>query len=203
MLIKVYYLEVTTPPCGPAAERFNAIARLAESISQVLPYLNANWRGAIYYPEACFLTWHIGGRAVIVRPHEIVVSQLEDREDAVLIIDRLVGMINHTWERRYEITPSWGIRHRPTPMEVYKQLPQTNCRECGEPTCYIFALKLVTSQLALEDCPLLFDSKYADQLTALSEIMADTFALGEIGAVLEKNKTNQAERNSVHYSTYR
>ena len=184
MLIKLYYLEVNRPPCDPATERFDAIARLAESISPVLPYLNANWSGAIYYPEACVLTWRIGGRAVVVRPREIVVSRLENREDAVLIIDRLVGMINRTWEHRYEITPSWGTRHRPTPMEVYKQLPQTNCRECGEPSCYVFALKLVALQMALEDCPLLFDSEYADQLTALRAIMIDTSALGEIDAVL-------------------
>jgi len=36
---------------------------------------------------------------------------------------------------------------------VYKLLPQTNCKQCGEPTCYTFALKLAASQKKITDCP--------------------------------------------------
>lgn len=187
MLIKGYDLEVTTPPCDPGAERFIGVARLATDISKVLPYLNAVWRGAIYDSEAPFLTWHLGRRAVTVRSQEIAVGQLEDRDDAVLVIERLVGMVNRTWERRDEIVPSKTARHRPTHMEVYKLLPQTNCKACGEPTCYIFALKLVASEKVLEDCPLLFDPQYSEQRTALREIMTDTSSIGETDVLLERN----------------
>ena len=31
-------------------------------------------------------------------------------------------------------------------MVVYRWLPQINCQQCGEPTCYSFAIKLVASQ---------------------------------------------------------
>ncbi|WP_080941598.1 MULTISPECIES: (Fe-S)-binding protein [Methanosarcina] len=27
-------------------------------------------------------------------------------------------------------------------MGIYKHLPQTNCRDCGEQSCYIFAIRL-------------------------------------------------------------
>jgi hypothetical protein len=105
MLIENYDLEVTSPPCRPGAERFNAIARLMVDISQVLPYLDATWKGAIYDHGAHILTWRMGGRAVTVQPYEIAVSRLEDREEAATVIERLVGMINRTWERRDEIEP--------------------------------------------------------------------------------------------------
>lgn len=51
-LIEDYDLEVFTPPCEPGAERFSAIARLTTDISEVLPYLNATLRGAVYNPSS-------------------------------------------------------------------------------------------------------------------------------------------------------
>ena len=57
MLIEHYDLKVYTPPCDPGAERFSAFAELAVDISEVLPYLNATLRGAIYHRSANALTW--------------------------------------------------------------------------------------------------------------------------------------------------
>jgi acetyl-CoA decarbonylase/synthase complex subunit gamma len=40
-----------------------------------------------------------------------------------------------------------------TGLEIYKLLPQTNCKECGFPTCLAFAMKLAAKQAELKDCP--------------------------------------------------
>ena len=53
-----------------------------------------------------------------------------------------------------------------------------NCKQCGQPTCYTFALKLVAAQKKLDDCPPLFESQYADKLAALQEIVIDAPAIG-------------------------
>ena len=37
-----------------------------------------------------------------------------------------------------------------TGLEIYKQLPKTNCRDCGVPTCLAFAMKIATKQISLE-----------------------------------------------------
>jgi acetyl-CoA decarbonylase/synthase complex subunit gamma len=39
--------------------------------------------------------------------------------------------------------------------EIIKKLPKTNCKECGYPTCFAFAMKLATGGAKLEDCPYL------------------------------------------------
>ncbi|UCH02383.1 MAG: acetyl-CoA decarbonylase/synthase complex subunit gamma [Candidatus Bathyarchaeota archaeon] len=45
-----------------------------------------------------------------------------------------------------------------SPLEVYKLLPKTNCKECGEENCMAFATKLVNREVSLEKCtPLLKD----------------------------------------------
>jgi acetyl-CoA decarbonylase/synthase complex subunit gamma len=40
-----------------------------------------------------------------------------------------------------------------TGIDIFKQLPKTNCRECGQPTCLAFAMKLAQKQASLDQCP--------------------------------------------------
>jgi len=178
MLIEKYDLEVFTPPCEPGAERFSAIARLTTDIREVLPYLNATLRGAVYNPSVPALTWTKGGQYVAFQPYQIAVSNVEDRQAGIKEVEGLVKLVNRTWERRDEIEPDYETHRRPTPMEVYKLLPGTNCKQCGQPTCFTFALKLVAAQARLEDCPPLFEPQYADRLAQLQAIVIEAPAIG-------------------------
>ena len=38
-------------------------------------------------------------------------------------------------------------------IQIYKLLPQTNCKECGFPTCLAYAMKLAAKQVELSACP--------------------------------------------------
>jgi ArsR family metal-binding transcriptional regulator len=173
MLIQHYDLEVFTPPCEPGAERFAARARLTTDISEALPYLNATLRGAVYKPAAKALTWKKGGHSVAFHAYEVGTSNVEDRDAAIKELESLIALVNRTWERRGEITPDYEIHQRPAPMAVFKLLPQTNCQQCGQPTCFTFALKLVASQVQVADCPPLSEPDYADKLAALQAIVID------------------------------
>jgi ArsR family metal-binding transcriptional regulator len=173
MLIEHFDLEVFTPPCEPGAERYAARARLTVDISDILPYLNATLRGAIYHPAASALTWKKAGHNVAFHADKIATSNVEDRDEAEKELRGLIDLVNRTWERRAEITPDTTTRQRPTSMAIYKLLPQTNCKQCGEPTCYTFALKLAASQKKLADCPPLFEPQYVEKLAALEEIVID------------------------------
>lgn len=42
-------------------------------------------------------------------------------------------------------------------IQIYKLLPQTNCKECGFPTCLAFAMKLAAKQIELGACPYVSD----------------------------------------------
>jgi len=39
------------------------------------------------------------------------------------------------------------------PLEVYKLLPKSNCKQCGVATCLAFAAQLIMGQKRLEECP--------------------------------------------------
>lgn len=40
-----------------------------------------------------------------------------------------------------------------TGLQIYKLLPQSNCKVCGFPTCLAFAMKLAAKQVELKQCP--------------------------------------------------
>mgnify|MGYP001090002741 FL=1 len=46
-------------------------------------------------------------------------------------------------------------------IQIYKLLPQTNCKECGFPTCLAFAMKLAAKQVELSACPYVSEASKA------------------------------------------
>ncbi|MCX6069222.1 MAG: acetyl-CoA decarbonylase/synthase complex subunit gamma, partial [Chloroflexi bacterium] len=46
-------------------------------------------------------------------------------------------------------------------IQIYKMLPQTNCKECGFPTCLAFAMKLAAKQVELSTCPYVSEASKA------------------------------------------
>ena len=46
-------------------------------------------------------------------------------------------------------------------LAIYKLLPQTNCKECGFPTCLAFAMKLAQKGTELSKCPYVTDETRA------------------------------------------
>jgi ArsR family metal-binding transcriptional regulator len=173
MLIERYDLEVFTPPCEPGAERFSAIARLVTDIREVLPYLNATLRGAVYSTAAAALTWKKGGHNIAFHSYQIAVSNVPDRDAAIKEVEGLIKMVNRTWERRAEIEPDYETHQRPGLMEVYKLLPRTNCKACGEASCFVFANKLVAGHVRLQDCPVLSEPQYAEQQAHLADRLGE------------------------------
>jgi len=178
VLIEDYDVEVFTPPCEPGAERYAARARLTVDISEALPYLNAILRGAVYHPAAKALTWKKGGHNVAFHAFEVATSNVEDRDAAIRELQGLITLVNRTWERRAEITPDHETHQRPTPMAVYQLLPRTNCRKCGEPTCFVFACKLAASQVEMDNCPSMLEADHRRARAALQRILVEGPSVG-------------------------
>ncbi|MCS7259547.1 MAG: hypothetical protein NZ765_02030, partial [Anaerolineae bacterium] len=81
-------------------------------------------------------------------------------------------------ERRHALQPDFTTHRRATPMDVYQLLPKTNCGQCGQPTCFTFALQLVAGQRKPEACPPLLQPACAEQLAALRGRLGEMPALG-------------------------
>jgi ArsR family metal-binding transcriptional regulator len=173
MLLKEFLkIETFFPPCHPGEiETVTAVAELSDDISPVFPYLNAVLKGTIYDQTHQTLNFKLGGRGVTLHPTKVIVTRLENREEAERVLERLRDLINRTYERRGEIEPSYKSRAKLSVLDIYKLLPKTNCRECGEPTCMAFATKLVNESVKIEQCRPLFREEHQAQREQLLKML--------------------------------
>ena len=173
-IAKDYDLHLEAPACEPGAEYWNATATFKEDMSEVFPYLNAQWKDAIYSPGARQITFRYEDRSVALKPHEITISNLPDRDLATIELEKILAEINRIWMDRENLTPLHTPRKRLVAMEVYKLLPQTNCKVCGQPSCFAFASQLTVGEAKVEACtPLFEEDQYAEKRQALLDMLAE------------------------------
>jgi acetyl-CoA decarbonylase/synthase complex subunit gamma len=58
-----------------------------------------------------------------------------------------------------------------SPIDVYKLLPKTNCKECGEDNCMAFATKIVNREVQVDQCPPLLKKENEKAYNQLKEML--------------------------------
>ncbi len=155
MLLKGYRKELFRPACNNSFQSLHCIAYLDEDVGDALPFLNAVLEGDSYIREPPSVTFKMHGKLVTVHGRRIAVNALKDEAEAEHVLAWLKQEINDAWENRQAITPKYTGKAKPHILEIYKLLPKTNCRKCGQPACMMFASLLAEGAKGAGDCPLL------------------------------------------------
>jgi len=58
-----------------------------------------------------------------------------------------------------------------SPIDIYKLLPKTNCKECGEENCMAFATKIVNREVEVDQCTPLLKKENAKAYNQLKEML--------------------------------
>lgn len=159
MLLSGYTLEIFRSKCHAGAQTLQCFAHLHDDVGAVLPYLNTVLGGFSYIKNPPALTLRSSGKLITLHPRKIAVNALQDEEQAEKIVSWLQREINNAWDNRESIEPSEEGAKQPSLMEVLKLLPKTNCKECGEPTCMVFAVRVVEGVKDHTNCPALAAEK--------------------------------------------
>lgn len=153
MLLSGYRKEIFRPDCNPNFQSVHCIAHLDQDISAVLPYLNTELGGFTYIEDPPAVTFKVHGKLVTVYGDRIAVNALRDEEEAERVLIWLQSEINRCWENRNSIKPSTKGHHGPQVIEILRLLPRTNCGDCGQATCMLFANLVAEGGKGPSDCP--------------------------------------------------
>ena len=157
MLLKSYTTEIFNNECMPGAMSVQCFAHLKEDVGEAIPYLNASLGGHSFTSHPPSVTFKVQGKLITVHSKKIAINALKDELEATKIVEWLVREINSVWEHRHEIKPSFESVPMPKVIEILKLLPKSNCRECGQATCMVFASLMADGVKGSEDCPALYE----------------------------------------------
>ncbi len=157
-------------PCMADEKRIRLTARLAADPAPAFPYLNATMPHASFNAGPGTLSYMDGHRMVTLSAQRIAIGKADDLVDGWRTLESIRLLVNRTWARRANIAPLFELRAKPPALEIYKRLPRTNCKACGEDTCMAFAARLWRGSAHLSQCTAIFTDKYAALRPALLEI---------------------------------
>lgn len=158
-------------PCIADTAKIRVVAQCDGDIGEVLPYLNATVKGATYNPGSHSLSVQRDGMRFNFFSGGVTAVKLRDLDHARTELQGWTERINETWEDRAKITPSLERGVRLTALQVYKALPASNCRQCGEASCLAFAARLVADEVSVLSCLPLFEAEKRGTRLALLELM--------------------------------
>jgi ArsR family metal-binding transcriptional regulator len=130
----------------------HCFAHLDQDVGEAIPYLNAILGGFAYQKTPPSVTFKAHGKLITVHAKKIAVNALKDEDEATRIIEWLKCEINSAWENREKIEPLYEAIPQPKVIEILRLLPKTNCKECGRPTCMVFAAQMAEGAKGPEDC---------------------------------------------------
>jgi ArsR family metal-binding transcriptional regulator len=161
-----------TLPCLAEPGKIIVIGRPNCSLDAVIPYLATLPDIIAFNPDTCTLTFRRQPGFLTIYPDKIYITQVKDTDEGLALLAALKDAINATWKHRDKLIAITQHRRTPHPLDVWTQLPQTNCKQCGEATCMAFAFALLMQKRGLKECRTMQNrAAFSDRLAALEALL--------------------------------
>jgi DNA-binding CsgD family transcriptional regulator/ArsR family metal-binding transcriptional regulator len=133
---------------------YGAHFRLGADVSELFPYINGYIKKARYHYRPLHVQFIRESVLCTLYPKEAMAAPFKGRKQVFEFIEGLLVFLNDLHDRRQELKPSHKLyRQPPSIVDILKTLPQTNCGQCGYPTCMAFAADLRKGRAAPDHCP--------------------------------------------------
>lgn len=158
-------------PCLVEADMIRITAETSTDIAEIMPYLNALMPKATYNEETKTITFTEDRRVITIYPSKIEMGKVKGISDAISVLSWVRDMVNKTYENRDSIEPSTKRKVKINALELYRYLPKTNCRECGELTCLAFAVKVLMEEQKIINCSPLQQPEFSENRDFIFRIL--------------------------------
>ena len=122
-------------------------------ISPLFPYINAVAQKAQYFERPDYIRFSFQNRLCAFYPRNGAFTPVGDMADAAEFLSELAKFIFGIRDKYQDITPNYKRFKPASPVDIFRLLPATNCRQCGYATCVAFAAALARNHTTLVECP--------------------------------------------------
>lgn len=161
-----------TLPCLAEPGKIIVIGKPDIALDDVIPYLAALPGVIAYNPHTLTLTFRRPRGFMTLYPDQVYLTQVNDSQEGLELLNALVEAVNATWEHRQELSAVNTARRAPSHLDVWELLPRTNCTQCGEATCLAFAVLLIQQKHTVDEClPLAQDPAFSHRRVSLEAML--------------------------------
>jgi ArsR family metal-binding transcriptional regulator len=163
-------------PCLLEPRKLQITAQTDKPLNEIIPILYLAIPHSQYAKAFGSVTFLLEGKLVTVYSSGNINLGCVLREEIALeLLEKLRALLDKAFEYYEKHGPPdpqlLDIRQKLSPLEIYKYLPKTNCKECGEQGCFPFAVKLANGEKTLQDCPQIKSPKYSSSKIYLEKML--------------------------------
>jgi DNA-binding CsgD family transcriptional regulator/ArsR family metal-binding transcriptional regulator len=127
--------------------------KLDNDIRSLFPYINTAVKDSRYFEKPAHIQFVLDDVQCTLYSNEVIAAPFMDQEQAEKFVVRLIDFLNAIYFKRDSMTPDHKTFRPVSVIDLYKLLPQTNCKACGFSTCLAFAGALSKKQTTTDQCP--------------------------------------------------
>jgi ArsR family metal-binding transcriptional regulator len=162
--------------CVADTDKIKFIAQADRPLGEVLSILYLYLPNANYSDGLGMVSYKQNQRlATVFSTGKISMTYVNDKQEAERLVEELRGLINRAITHHIiHGSPDPRLidaKRRLSVKTVYDNLPRTNCKECGEDSCYAFAIRLTNGDLSLDSCSPLRAAPNVEKATLLRNMM--------------------------------
>jgi len=166
LLFKGILLENTTievldiSSCIADTSRIKYMAKIQRNLEDILPVLFLSTSNSKLTKKPLILSFTVQQHNFMLGQNgDLAVTYVKDEEEIDYINFKIIELINKgikfSLSNRLKLEGLVEKKKKLTPMTVYDLFPKTNCRECGEDSCFNYAAKIMVGKAGYSMCPYL------------------------------------------------
>jgi len=162
-------------PCTTDPNRFKIIATVGRSLRDVLPIIYLSQLNSEYMKSPDIVSYDFQRHNILIgHDGSVAITFIKDDDEMNILRSKVIQTINNAII--YNLTHHTSLddliekKRVLSPMMLYKSfkaLPEADCGECGEKSCFGFTTKLYIGERNVGGCPYVNTTKIQSELIPL------------------------------------
>ena len=150
--------DIDSSPCIADPDRIKYMAKINRNLSDILPILFLHLPNSRLTKNPLILSFTMHQHNFMLgEKGDLAVTYVKDKEEVNYINNKLLELINKGIKYNFSSHGKLDLliekKRKLTLMILYELFPKTNCKECGEESCFNYTAKIMSGETKLDKCP--------------------------------------------------
>ena len=161
---------VDVSPCIADPTKIKFMAKIDRALKDVLPALFLSTPNSKLTRTPMILSFTFSQHNFLIGENgDLAVTFVKDEDEVGYIVDRVIDLVNRgikfNISNRVRLDGLAEEKRKLTPLTLYEMFPKSDCRECGESSCFNYVAKIFSGQAGYGLCPVVSAERIEKAMT--------------------------------------